>query len=498
VANADLALEVQDGVTIENGAGYFSGFDSPTFDAPIGSLYIKTDATRYIKNLAGAGGDKWIQDLPIAASAKSLVTNVYNNSGATILKGSIVYIDGSHGFLPTIHLSKADAESTSARTYGLVVSDITDHGSGTVVHSGIIENLDTHGLTEGVILYLSPTVAGEYTVTKPSAPNHLVYIGVCTRSHPTFGTIEVTIQNGYELDELHNVSAISPTNKDIIRYNTETSLWEKNSDLTTLETTVSGLKDVAITFYALPGTTGHSHTIYLTWDEANSLMRGTSASVVKDTSDTSSGTAHVHSTTITWDADCYKFVAITATALAHIHSVNANSPSDGWQILGKTQLTSAANSTSIITIPARTLLRVTCIVTGYSGGGIASLRFGTTAGAVDSGNNYNTRFIRMNSGANNNFTDVPTTSTNFLRLASQTIVLGRQYTVNITNFATVRKMCSISTASEAGAVGTAANLDVGQGMYANTTAQIITVQLISTANNLSIGSGFIVEGINLV
>lgn len=171
---------------------------------------------------------------------------------------------------------------------------------------------------------------------------------------------------------------------------------------------------------------------------------------------------------------------------------------DEWHVLGKTQLTVAANATSIITIPPRTMLRVTCIVTGYSGGGIASLRFGTVAGAVDTGNNYNTRFLRAATGASNSFTDVPTTTTNFLRLASQNIVLGRQYTVNITNYPTVRKMCSISTSSEAGAVGVAPTLDWGQGMYANNTAQIITIQLISTANNLSIGSGFIVEGVNLI
>ena len=169
-----------------------------------------------------------------------------------------------------------------------------------------------------------------------------------------------------------------------------------------------------------------------------------------------------------------------------------------WQILGRTQLTVAANATSILTIPPRTLLRLTAIVTGYSGNGIASFRFGGTAGAVDSGNNYNTRFIRMNAGSKNNFTDAPQTSTSYLRMASRNRVLGRQYVANVTNFTTKRKMVSIDTATEAGSAGTAASLDVGQGMWANTTQQIISVQLISTANNLSIGSGFIVEGVDLV
>lgn len=256
-------------------------------------------------------------------------------------------------------------------------------------------------------------------------------------------------------------------------------------------------RDIAVIFYQLPGATGHSHNVYLTGQEAIDLMSGIVASVVKDSS--SNGTTpHVHSTTITWDATNYKFLATAAIASLHVHDVIGDSPSDSWQVLGKTQLTVAANATSIITIPPRTLLRITCIVTGYSGGGIASLRFGTTAGAVDSGNNYNTRFIRAAAGAPNSFTNVSTTTTNFLRLASQNIVLGRQYTVNVTNYPTARKMCTIGTASEAGAAGVEPTLDFGQGMYANTTAQIISVQLISTANNLSIGSGFIVEGINLV
>ena len=236
MANADLALEVQDGVTIEGGAGYFSGFDSPTFDAPIGSLYLKTDATRFIKILAGSGGDKWQQDVPIASSTTALVTSVYNNSGALIPKGSVVYISGSHGFLPTIFLAKADAEVTSATTYGVVVSDISDQGSGSVCHSGLAENLDTHLLTEGSQLYLSPTVAGGYSLTKPSAPNHIVFIGVCTRAHPVFGTIEVSIQNGYQLDELHDVNAITPVDKVILRYDAPSLTWNASTDFTTLET----------------------------------------------------------------------------------------------------------------------------------------------------------------------------------------------------------------------------------------------------------------------
>jgi hypothetical protein len=62
---------------------------------------------------------------------------------------------------------------------------------------------------------------------KPSAPNHLVYLGVVTRSNTNNGVIDVHISNGWELEELHNVSINEATlnNNDVLRYNSATSLW---------------------------------------------------------------------------------------------------------------------------------------------------------------------------------------------------------------------------------------------------------------------------------
>ena len=123
----------------------------------------------------------------------------------------------------------AVGDATSAQTFAIVQSNISNMSNGYVVVAGGINNLDTQAYTAGTALYLSPTVAGGYTSTKPYAPYHLVYIGVVIRSHPTQGVIEVKIQNGYELDELHNVSAQSPNNDDVIAYNSSTQLWETKS-----------------------------------------------------------------------------------------------------------------------------------------------------------------------------------------------------------------------------------------------------------------------------
>ncbi len=72
------------------------------------------------------------------------------------------------------------------------------------------------------------------TNVKPYAPNHLVYVGIVERSNAGNGQIYIKPQNGYELEELHNVSAQSPANNDGIFFNTSTDLWEKKSIATVL------------------------------------------------------------------------------------------------------------------------------------------------------------------------------------------------------------------------------------------------------------------------
>ena len=83
---------------------------------------------------------------------------------------------------------------------------------------------------DGDPVYLG-TTAGAITKTKPYAPEHLVYLGVVERANAGNGIMYVRVQNGYELQELHNVSAQTPNNGDILKYNSTTSLWETQPDL---------------------------------------------------------------------------------------------------------------------------------------------------------------------------------------------------------------------------------------------------------------------------
>ena len=204
----------------------------------IGSSPISTSGT-ITANFAGTSlqyinGAGNLTTFPTLLSSDNLVALVRNQSGATMTAGTIVYISGATGNKPLITKALATGDSTSAQTYGFVQSNITNNADGYVVVIGNVSDLNTSALTEGQQLYLSGTTAGTYTTTKPYAPIHLVYVGIVLRAHPTQGIIGVKIQNGFEMDELHNVDAYLPNNNDILSYNTTTSLWEHKQIATTL------------------------------------------------------------------------------------------------------------------------------------------------------------------------------------------------------------------------------------------------------------------------
>tara|TARA_R110000868_G_scaffold756_1_gene5565 strand:- start:560 stop:2851 length:2292 start_codon:yes stop_codon:yes gene_type:complete len=170
-------------------------------------------------------------DLSVSTSspASVLLEQVRNTTGATLTKGTAVYISGATGQIPTVSKALATSDATSAQTLGLITSDLPNNSNGYVTIIGLVTNLNTSAYTDGQQLYLSPTTAGTLTATKPYAPQHLVYVAVVSHAHPTQGKLIVKVQNGYELDEIHNVSAQSPVTGQTIVYNSGTSLWEKNT-----------------------------------------------------------------------------------------------------------------------------------------------------------------------------------------------------------------------------------------------------------------------------
>jgi hypothetical protein len=199
-----------------------------------GSVWQKIDQSETLQFVTSADASVTVTttgataDLAVYSSPR-VIAQVRNETGATLTKGTVVYINGASGNKATVTKAIATGDSTSAQTFGLIFADISNNNNGYAILSGDISGLDTSAIAAGTQLYLSSTTAGEYTTTKQYAPNHLVYVGVVTRSHVNQGSIEVRIQNGYELDEIHNVSAQSPSNGQVLIYNESTSLWEKHT-----------------------------------------------------------------------------------------------------------------------------------------------------------------------------------------------------------------------------------------------------------------------------
>jgi hypothetical protein len=173
-------------------------------------------------------------DIPIYGQASTLVREVKNMTGATLTKGTVVYISGANGNKALVSKALATTDELSSRTFGLLQSNILNNGLGYCVIIGDLSGLDTSLFAEGDQLYLSGVTAGTYTATKILAPTHLVYVGKVTRSHPTQGQIEVGIQNGYELSEIHDVALTSVADKQLLSFDSATSLW-KNKSVTTAD-----------------------------------------------------------------------------------------------------------------------------------------------------------------------------------------------------------------------------------------------------------------------
>lgn len=186
-------------------------------------------------------GTNWVNIDNFAESTKHIVKN---NSGGTLAAGSAVYTYGANGTNILVRAARANAESTSATVLGLLQDSTANNADGYVVTQGLVSGLNTSAATAGDPVWLSPTTAGALNfgiANKPSAPNHLVYLGTVTRAHATQGEIFVHILNGWELEELHNVSISSPSNNDVLRYNSSSSVWENSNSITLSSLTVGDL-----------------------------------------------------------------------------------------------------------------------------------------------------------------------------------------------------------------------------------------------------------------
>jgi hypothetical protein len=127
----------------------------------------------------------------------------------------------------SVKLAYNTSDATSAKTIGIVSdASIAANGTGTITLVGEVGGLTLGAYAEGDQLYLGAT-AGSVTNVKPYAPNHLVYVGIVEKANNGNGELYVRVQNGYELDELHDVQITSaPDSGALLVRDATNSLWK--------------------------------------------------------------------------------------------------------------------------------------------------------------------------------------------------------------------------------------------------------------------------------
>jgi hypothetical protein len=151
-----------------------------------------------------------------------------------INKGQAVYVSSADGTNMIVSKASNATEGTSSKTLGLVLATGNANYQGTVVTEGLQAGLNTNGANAGDPVWLG--VNGNLIfglVNKPVAPAHLVFIGIVTRVNTNNGEIFVKVQNGFELNEIHDVSLPSYTDKGVLYRDVATNLW-KHATIATL------------------------------------------------------------------------------------------------------------------------------------------------------------------------------------------------------------------------------------------------------------------------
>jgi hypothetical protein len=160
---------------------------------------------------------------------------VRNNTGSTILKGTLVGAVGAEpsGRIDVAPFQVTGTENSELRAMGIATSNISSGVNGEVMSFGTLTGLDTRGSTAsalavgdetwaaGDILFAHPTVDGKLTNVRPQ---HDLAVAFITVRHASTGQIAIRIIPGNNhLEWMHDVSLVDKTSGDFLKYNG--TLW---------------------------------------------------------------------------------------------------------------------------------------------------------------------------------------------------------------------------------------------------------------------------------
>ena len=139
---------------------------------------------------------------------------VENATGVTIPKGSVVGFAGvSANNVISVTPYLADGSTPSLYILGVMAHDLPNASQiGYCTVWGHVAGIDTSAFSVGDILYASPTVAGDFTATKPTAPDNVIPLAAVLESDATNGEIFVrpTIEQERYYGEFYNTAGVTP------------------------------------------------------------------------------------------------------------------------------------------------------------------------------------------------------------------------------------------------------------------------------------------------
>ena len=158
--------------------------------------------------------------------------HMYGKATEAISNGQAVMFSGVQG--DHILIAKADAATINANPeyfIGIATQDFSNNQFGYVTVFGNVRGLDTTAYTLGSVLYYDSTTAtdGLLTATEPTAPNAKIIVAAVVRVHATQGILLVRPHVMPKLNDVQDVYAPSPSDKNGLFWNNTNSRYENNS-----------------------------------------------------------------------------------------------------------------------------------------------------------------------------------------------------------------------------------------------------------------------------
>ena len=139
---------------------------------------------------------------------------VENATGVTIPRGTVVGFSGvSPNNVISVTPYLADGSTPSLYILGVMAHDLPNAGEiGYCTVWGHVTGIDTSAFSVGDILFASPTSAGDFTATKPTAPDNVIPVAAVLESDATNGEIFVrpTIEQQQYYGEFTKTGTVSP------------------------------------------------------------------------------------------------------------------------------------------------------------------------------------------------------------------------------------------------------------------------------------------------